>query len=146
MYEPYNIDAHPKRPLNLKERKDEYKFFNWTLAEFTDDTGFIPMSDKDGTEVKDCEGSFNIWYYYDFDKKIYYKKIKTYTKLEDLRFVYLEDIKKILKYIARYYNMFYGNVLQILYIENKTIISWKNDKIEIFNIDEKQYKKFNCYL
>lgn len=119
------MNEHPKKPHSMKDLKEEHDFYLSVINEFRDDTNFVPLSNNDGTESKDYEGYFYIWY---FDKctvknEITLKKIFTYTTLDNVsKDTYFPVnpstyIRQVLEYLTRYYNMVAGKVIEIIYYE-----------------------------
>lgn len=121
-----DIESHPSKCNSVAELKEEYLYYRKIISELIDDSNFEVMSDASGVNVVDCVGSHIVWYIDKRDNKIKSIKLTTYTHLDEIASP--SEINKILNYFARFYKKFYGDVIQMLIIEDREVIySWKND-------------------
>ena len=117
---PYDIADHPIRARNMKELNEEILFYYDVIKDITDKEHFVASSNSDGTECRDRAGGIYIWYRNNYLKRIELVEITTY---KDITMSSLGpgDLVHMLKYLKRYYNMYKGEVIEILFVQDNSI-------------------------
>ena len=116
---PYDIEDHPVRARNMKELNEEILFYCDVIKDITDKEHFVELSNSEGTECRDHVGGIYIWYRNNYLKRIELVEITTY---KDVTMSSLGpgDLGRMLKYLKRYYNMYKGEVIEILFVQDNS--------------------------
>ena len=116
---PYDIEDHPVRARNMKELNEEILFYYDVIKDITDKEHFVASSNSEGTECRDRVGGIYIWYRNNHLKRIELVEITTY---KDITMSSLGpgDLGRMLKYLKRYYNMYRGEVIEILFVQDNS--------------------------
>ena len=116
---PYDIEDHPIRARNMKELNEEILFYYDVIKDITDKEHFVASSNSEGTECRDRVGGIYIWYRNNYLKRIELVEITTY---KDVTMSSLGpgDLGRMLKYLKRYYNMYKGEVIEILFVQDNS--------------------------
>lgn len=129
---PIFIKDHPKVCHSIKEREEEYKFFCEVIRDITDNEYFEELSNEDGSETLDHLGEFCIWY--KTEKGVKLEKIITYKDVTKSG-IGTGGLKHMIEYLVRYYNMFKGKVIQLIYTQENSIMwSYKDNEYSKFDI------------
>lgn len=116
---PYDIEDHPVRARNMKELNEEILFYYDVIKDITDKEHFVASSNSDGTECRDRAGGIYIWYRNNHLKRIELVEITTYKDVTMSSFG-PGDLGRMLKYFKRYYNMYKGEVIEILFVQDNS--------------------------
>ena len=116
---PYDIEDHPVRARNMKELNEEILFYYDVIKDITDKEHFVASSNSDGTECRDRAGGIYVWYRNNHLKRIELVEITTYKDVTMSSFG-PGDLGRMLKYLKRYYNMYKGEVIEILFVQDNS--------------------------
>lgn len=116
---PYDIADHPIRARNMKELNEEILFYHDVIKDITDKEHFVTSSNSEGTECIDRVGGIYIWYRNNYLKRIELVEITTYKDVTMSSFG-PGDLGRMLKYLKRYYNMYKGEVIEILFVQDNS--------------------------
>lgn len=131
---PYDIADHPIRARNMKELNEEILFYYDVIKDITDKEHFVASSNSDGTECRDRVGGIYVWYRNNYLKRIELVEITTY---KDITMSSLGpgDLERMLKYLKRYYNMYKGEVIEILFVQDNSFVWTLKESKKMQNIN-----------
>lgn len=131
---PYDIADHPIRARNMKELNEEILFYYDVIKDITDKEHFVASSNSDGTECRDRVGGIYVWYRNNYLKRIELVEITTY---KDITMSSLGpgDLVHMLKYLKRYYNMYKGEVIEILFVQDNSFVWTLKESKKMQNIN-----------
>ena len=116
---PYDIKDHPIRATNIEELNEETQYYHDVIKDITDNEDFVVLSNSEGTECRERVGGIYIWYRNNHLKQIELAELTTY---KDITMSSLGpgDLGRMLKYLKRYYNMYRGEVIEILFVQDNS--------------------------
>lgn len=131
---PFGITEHPKKAHNIKELNEENKFYYDVIRDITSDEYFVVLSNADGTETRDRAGAIYIWYKNNHLNKIECAELTTYKNISSSG-KGPGDLERMLKYLKRYYDMYRGKVIEILFVEDENFVWTLKEVTRIQNVN-----------
>lgn len=128
-------EHHIDYPLFIADHPRKYQSEDITLREesfyYNEVLHCLGNEDDDATLDENCDdakksiGEFDIWY--KVDGKIIFEKISSYKDIVKSG-IGPGGLKHLIEYFYRYFNMFKGEVIQIIYVHPDITWSYKNGK------------------
>ena len=131
---PYDIANHPIKARNIKELNEEILFYYDVIKDITDKEHFVASSNSEGTECRDRVGGIYVWYRNNHLKRIELVELTTY---KDVTMSSLgpSDLIHMLQYLKRYYSMYKGEVIEILFVQDNSFIWTLKESKKMQNIN-----------
>ena len=131
---PYDIANHPIKARNIKELNEEILFYYDVIKDITDNKQFVASSNSEETECRDRVGGIYVWYRNSHLKRIELVELTTY---KDITMSSLgpSDLIHMLKYLKRYYSMYKGEVIEILFVQDDSFVWTLKESKKMQNIN-----------